>query len=156
MYLQPIYPQSAQDIFTFSVSDGDLADNAATSVSVDNAEFRVDPATGTEFTLKTSGALDRETIPSYTLVITVTDSGTPPLSDNVTCTVTVTDINDETPVFGALQSVTFPENTAITTAIDTITATDADIDANARLTYEIESGDVDGVFEIDSATGLLS
>ena len=121
---------------------------------MDNADFRVDTATGTEFTLKTSGALDRETTPSYTLVLTATDSGTTPLASMVTCTVTVTDINDETPVFGAPQAVTFPENTATTTAIDTITATDADIGANARLTYLIESGDVDGVFVIDSDTGL--
>lgn len=131
-----------------------MANNAAVTVTVDNADFRVDTATGTEFTLKTSGALDRETTPSYTLVLTATDSGTTPLASMVTCTVTVTDINDETPVFGVSQAVTFPENTPTTTVIDTITATDADIGANARLTYLIESGDVDGVFVIDSDTGL--
>ncbi|KAI6653368.1 hypothetical protein LOD99_3588 [Oopsacas minuta] len=147
---------SVEDIFTFTITDGDIGTNAVTSVAVDSGDFRIDPATGTKFTLQTSGSLDRETIPSYTIVLTATDSGTIPLNSTITCTVTVTDINDETPAFGPTQSATLAENAAVTDAVTTITATDADIGANARLTYEFNSGNDEGVFVIDSASGSIT
>ena len=121
---------------------------------MDNADFLIQPATGTQFTLKTSG-LDREATDSYTLQLTTTDTGAIPLSSMISCTVTVTDINDNDPTFGTPLTATFAENTALTTVIQTITATDGDIGANARLTYEFNSGNDDGVFAIDSATGLF-
>ena len=74
---------------------------------------------------------------------------------SISCTITVTDINDNLPVFGTPLTVSLPENTALATVVQTISATDDDFGANARLTYEFNSGNDEGVFVIDSATGLL-
>ena len=143
------------DVFTFSVSDGDQAAtvNALTLVTVNNADFAVS-GTHPSFTLMTNGILDREMIPSYSLLLTATDQGTSPLSSDITCTVTVTDVNDQTPSFsGSPYLVTLKENRAVQTAVVTVSATDNDIGANARLTYEIELGNDEGLFFIDSSTG---
>ena len=126
-------------------------------MAVDNTDFLVAPATGSQFTLKTSGALDRESLDTYTLQLTTTDGGTTPgpRNSSISCTITVTDINDNDPIFAGSLAATLREDTAVGTSVVTITATDADIGANERLTYEFNSGNDDGIFEIDSATGLF-
>ena len=49
--------------------------------------------------LVTSAGLDREVTSSYELTVVVTDAGTPPLSANRDVRITVTDVNDNPPVF---------------------------------------------------------
>ncbi|EMI46059.1 LamG-like jellyroll fold domain-containing protein [Rhodopirellula sp. SWK7] len=73
-----------------------------------------------------------------------------------TFNVTVTPVNDQTPVItsdggGATTSVSIDENT---TAATTVTATDGDLPAQT-LTYSISGGDDMGLFDIDPNTGEL-
>ena len=129
--------------------------NALALVEVNNTDFAVS-GTHPLFTLMTSGALDREMTPSYTLLLRATDQGTSPLSSDITCTVTVTDVNDQTPSFpSSPYSVTLKENMAVQTLVVTASGTDNDIGANARLTYEIELGNSEGLFSINSSTGNI-
>ena len=70
--------------------------------------------------------------------------------------VTVTDVNDNTPVItsnggGATAAVNVAENA---TAVTTVTATDAD--AGATLTYSISGGADAAQFTINATTGVLS
>ena len=58
-------------------------------------EFTIDSASGVIFTAKT---LDYETATSYTLTVTASDGGSPALSSTSDITVTITDVNDNTPV----------------------------------------------------------
>ena len=74
-----------------------------------------------------------------------------------TLTVTVTPVNTETPVIasdggGPVGTPTVAENT---TAVTTVTATDADVGGPA-LTYSIVGGADQALFSLDSASGVLS
>lgn len=101
--------------------------------------------------------MNREAQDSHIILLTVTDRGTNPtaLSSSTICTVTVLDINDNDPVITAPVGVTLMEDTSLNTIISTIVATDLDIDANARISYEIDSGNTMGSFYIDSDSGII-
>jgi hypothetical protein len=78
-------------------------------------------------------------------------------TDTQAIAVTITAVNDNTPVItsnggGATASVGIVEHT---TAVTTVTATDADLPAQT-LTYSIAGGNDAGQFSIDSGTGVLS
>ena len=60
--------------------------------------FAINPLSGA---ITLNGALNFETASSYTLLVTATDRGSPARSSAVTVSVTVTDVNDNTPLFGA-------------------------------------------------------
>lgn len=49
--------------------------------------------------LQVNGFLDRETIPSYNLLIEAFDGGNPPLKGSMTINITITDQNDNAPVW---------------------------------------------------------
>ena len=107
--------------------------------------------------LRATGKLDREQVPSYDLVITAKDKGTPSLKSSVQCKVTVTDVNDNRPIFEETSyDISIYENTPSKTKILEIRATDADIGANGLVSYRIKSAPFSHVFSIDSTTGELS
>lgn len=66
--------------------------------------------------------------------MTATDQGTDPHQNTVTSTVTVSlvDVNDNTPVISGTYDRTVSEDTAVNTIVVTILATDADAGDNAR------------------------
>ena len=111
--------------------------------------FAINPRTGA---ITVAGALDYEATASYSLVVTVTDGGSPSLNDTATLTITVTDMNDNAPVFtsGATATVSYAENA--TTAVTTVTATDAD--AGQTMTLALSGADA-GLFSITPA-GVLT
>ena len=55
--------------------------------------------------------------------------------------VNLTDVNDNSPQFSAVQPVQIEENRLSGSTITTVTATDADQGTNAVLMYEIVDGD---------------
>ena len=100
--------------------------------------------------LQTNAALDHETKASYSVTVTATDGGN--LSDTITVTISVTDVN-EAPIFAnstATRSVA--ENTAADTNIGSaVSATDPDDDT---LTYTLGGTDA-ASFSIVSTSGQL-
>ena len=88
----------------------------------------------------------------YEVTITATDNGTPAMTATQALTITVTDMNDNAPVFtgGATATVTYAENA--TTAVTTVVATDADTGQTITLTL---SGADAGLFSITPA-GVLT
>ncbi len=114
----------------------------------DMASFAIDEMTGQ---LMTMSMLDHETKDEYTVMVTATDTGG--LTDSITVTITVDDVN-EAPMFAdepAERSVA--ENTAADMVIgDALMATDQD-DGDA-VTYSLGGTDM-ASFAIDSATGQL-
>jgi hypothetical protein len=90
----------------------------------------------------------------YDVTVQVSD-GT--YTDTQAIAVTITAVNDNTPAItsnggGAAASVGIVEHT---TAVTTVTATDADLPAQT-LTYSIAGGNDAGQFTVDSGTGVLS
>ncbi|ROL53145.1 Protocadherin-16 [Anabarilius grahami] len=100
--------------------------------------------------------LDRETTDTYSLIVTVTDKGSPPLNSSAVVSVKVLDINDNAPVFSNPEyHAQVTENSPIGTALIHISASDPDQGANGTLAYNIISGNSWGLIRVDSATGVL-
>ena len=91
------------------------------------------------------------------LEITASDLGSPPLQSdtNVILTLSVTDSNDNSPQF--TQTPTSPisvsEGENPNFVVDTYSATDRDLGANAVVTFTLTGGE--GGFEVDRVSGEL-
>ncbi|MCG9127788.1 cadherin domain-containing protein [Candidatus Poribacteria bacterium] len=121
--------------------------------STDAGAFSINSSTGQ---ISTSGALDHETQDSYTFSVTVSDQRTPALTDTITMTIAINDVN-EAPIFtdGTETTRSVDENSDSGTNIGSIVgATDEDRDPVDTLTYTL-SGTDSGSFNIDSNTGQL-
>ncbi len=102
--------------------------------------------------LQTSAALDYETTTSYSVTITVSDGS---LSDTITVTINVTNVNEAAPTFtdGSSTSRSVAENTASGQNIGVaVSATDSD--TGDTLIYSLGGTDVSS-FSIVSTTGQL-
>ena len=89
--------------------------------------------------------LDFETTTEYTLTITATDSGVPPMHDTHTLTIGITDANDIAPVLSAIGGVVaadFAENNSAPTPelLTTLTFSIADTDADNDFTFRVTAG----------------
>lgn len=100
--------------------------------------------------------LDRETTESYALTVSVSDRGTPPLNSSAVVMVTVTDCNDNAPVFSSTEyHAQVSENSYVGTRLVQVTAQDPDLGTNGLLRYDIISGNSKGHHRLDPQTGLL-
>jgi len=85
--------------------------------------------------------------------------GKPKLSSDTTAKVqiTVTDVNDCAPQFSQKEyNVTLLLPTYENVAVLQVNATDQDSSENTTLRYDIIDGNKDGVFAIDSKTGIIT
>ncbi|KAM3664874.1 LOW QUALITY PROTEIN: uncharacterized protein VK521_009128 [Ammospiza maritima maritima] len=81
-------------------------------------------------------ALDREKESSFELVLVAVDAGDPVRSGTIRILINVTDANDNPPVFGQDQyRARLREDAAPGSRVLNVSASDADIDNNARITY---------------------
>ena len=114
--------------------------------------FEIDSSTGA-LSYKSTGENYESGTTSYTLTVRASDGS---LHSDVTVTVNVTDAA-EAPVFAeSSYAFNLMENTdgsATAAALGSVSATDPEA---GTVTYSIESGNSDGLFEIDSSTGALS
>ncbi|XP_077103388.1 protocadherin gamma-C5-like isoform X3 [Siphateles boraxobius] len=126
-------------IALISAKDFDSGDNGKVTLRVSHGlPFKLKSAFGEHYTLVTDGRLDREAIDEYTVVVTATDSGSPPLSSQKMFAVRLSDVNDNAPVFSQNSySVDVAENNAPVTPIVSVSASDPDVGDNARLSYSI-------------------
>uniref|UniRef100_A0A8B9GTF5 Protocadherin gamma-C3 n=1 Tax=Astyanax mexicanus TaxID=7994 RepID=A0A8B9GTF5_ASTMX len=133
-------------IALISAKDLDSDKNGQLTLKVSpGLPFKLKSAFGEHYTLVTDGRLDRETVPEYTVVVTATDAGTPPLSSQKTFVVGLSDVNDNAPLFSqSSYSVDIPENNSPGTPIVAVSASDPDLGDNARLTYSILASTIHG------------
>lgn len=100
--------------------------------------------------------LDRETTETYTLTVSVSDRGTPPLNSSAVVMVTVTDCNDNVPVFSSSEyHAQVSENSQVGTRLVQVSAHDPDLGINSLLKYDIVSGNSKGHLKLDPHSGLL-
>lgn len=100
--------------------------------------------------------LDRETTESYVLTVSVSDRGTPPLNSSAVIMVTVTDCNDNAPVFSSTEYyVQVSENSHVGARLVQVSAHDPDLGVNGLLRYDIISGNGKGHHKLDPQSGLL-
>ncbi|CAG0886653.1 unnamed protein product [Cyprideis torosa] len=104
--------------------------------------------------------LDRETQANYTLSVTATDQGSPPLHAARTFDLRVTDANDNAPEFEeTVYHASVLEVADPGTSVFSLSATDRDEGVNAQVTYSIvdgQRGSSSDWFQIDPKTGLIT
>uniref|UniRef100_A0A8P4GD12 Cadherin domain-containing protein n=1 Tax=Dicentrarchus labrax TaxID=13489 RepID=A0A8P4GD12_DICLA len=82
--------------------------------------------------------LDRENVSEYNIEITATDSGSPPLSSKKIIPVSITDVNDNPPVFSQPSyNVYLKENGVPGSILYSVSASDLDFGENAKISYSI-------------------
>uniref|UniRef100_A0A8C5W6C9 Cadherin-23 n=1 Tax=Leptobrachium leishanense TaxID=445787 RepID=A0A8C5W6C9_9ANUR len=151
--------QPGPRVATFRAVDADAGLNGKVEYSIVGGdllgEFVVSSVEG-DLRVRKDYELDRENIPFYNITIMAKDMGNPPFSSTVLVEVRVLDINDNDPVLLNLpRNITISENTAVSTAITRILASDADTGRNALLTFNITAGNIDNTFSINENTGIV-
>ena len=109
--------------------------------------------------LLVNASLDRETLDHYEMRLIAIDRGIPPKEGSLNISLSVQDINDNSPRFSRSKyNVTIKEATKPGTLIDKVTAMDADIGTNAEILYQfsMETQKTLGrIFTIDAETGSI-
>ncbi|CAN8189753.1 unnamed protein product [Coccothraustes coccothraustes] len=123
----------------FTVRDRDSGANGKISCALeDQLFFSLRPAYKNYYELVTVSALDREETPQYVLRVTAADAGSPPLTTTQTFTVDISDVNDNAPVFNQSSYTMYVrENNVPTVFVGGVSAADADVGLNAKVTYSL-------------------
>ncbi|XP_025050542.1 protocadherin gamma-A5-like [Alligator sinensis] len=128
------------------IRDKDSGGNGEITCSIPNhLPFRLQKSLDTYYSLVTARDLDREQVADYNITVTAKDSGTPPLSTTTFVFLKILDINDNAPAFSqAAYSVWVSENNARGASVFCARAADADWGDNARVTYWLAEGELQG------------
>ncbi|XP_059681517.1 protocadherin beta-15-like [Gavia stellata] len=123
----------------FTVRDRDAGANGKISCALeDQLSFSLRPAYKNYYELVTVSALDREKTAQYILTVTAADAGSPPLTTTQTFTVDISDVNDNAPVFNQTSyTMHVRENNVPTVLVGAVSAVDADVGPNAKVTYSL-------------------
>ncbi|MFL0648570.1 cadherin domain-containing protein, partial [Cylindrospermopsis raciborskii UAM/DH-BiRr] len=139
--IAPANDPDAGDTLTYSLSGAD-----AGKFNIDNTTRSLTFKTPPDFEAKGSAAGTN----AYSVTVTATDSGGLTATQAVTINVTNVDEIGNPPVITSSSTFSVAENS---TAVGNITATDAD---GNTLTYSINGGADQSLFNINSTTGALS
>ena len=140
---------------TLIATDADQPGNANSAIRYQiesgnvGMAFNLSEATGV---LTLQNSLDFETVSSYTLVVTASDSGTVPLSSNATVSITVVNVNDEIPTLNGVQDISLSESTTTPTTIANYTAME---ELGDTLEFAL-TGNQNGEFSINPSTGVVT
>ncbi|XP_049340175.1 protocadherin Fat 1 isoform X3 [Astyanax mexicanus] len=131
--------------------------NAQTSYSISSGNeqgaFSIDSHTGNIFVI---AALDYEAAREHYLMVKATDGGQESLSDTVTVTIHLSDINDNSPAFSQqIYSAVISEDSEPGCSVLTVMANDLDGPSNSRIHYSILKGNEDSPFIMDAVSGVL-
>ena len=118
-----------------------------------NNAFAINASTGV-VTVNNMVALDRETVGSFNLFVTVSDGVHTSAAQTVT--INLSDINDVTPVITAAQLFSINENLVDGSAVGTIVATDGDATPTTFSSWTIIGGNTNNAFAIDASTGAIT
>ncbi|XP_032691269.1 DE-cadherin [Odontomachus brunneus] len=156
-----------RDTYVFQVhaEDTDPPENGGTvtykfvSAPHEKLKFEINNITGV---ITTSMYMDRDEPfreREFYLTVLATDNGRPQLDDVCTLKVTITDINDNEPVFDKVAyTESVPQDLPVDREVMRVSATDLDDGENATVRYNLSSktklGDEE-YFRIDSETGII-
>ncbi|XP_034453210.1 protocadherin gamma-C5-like isoform X4 [Hippoglossus hippoglossus] len=130
-----------------SARDLDSGDNAKVTLKLPKGSpFNLKPSFSNNYALVTNSVLDRESFSEYNIEITATDSGSPPLSSKKIIPVSITDVNDNPPVFSQPSyNVYLKENGVPGSILYSVSASDLDFGENAKISYSILDSKVQDV-----------
>ncbi|XP_044136906.1 protocadherin gamma-C5-like isoform X2 [Bufo gargarizans] len=133
-----------------NVKDDDSGKNGEIRLNLSpNVPFKIG-SNQKRYALVTDGNLDREETSQYTIELTASDLGSPPLYSKKIISLSVSDINDNAPVFTQSTYKAFiNENSDPGTPLCTVSATDLDEGVNSDLVYSIVESQIHG-FSVSS------
>ncbi|XP_076131069.1 protocadherin beta-16-like [Alosa pseudoharengus] len=150
------------EIGIINVQDKDTRGNKQIRCSIQqNVPFKLNPSIKNYYTLVTTAELDRELVGDYNVTITATDEGSPPLSSSKTIHLSVSDVNDNPPVFAEQSySAYVTENNKPGSSVCSVTARDPDWRQNGTVFYSLLPSEVNGVpvssyVSINGDTGVI-
>ncbi|XP_048863831.1 cadherin-23 isoform X2 [Brienomyrus brachyistius] len=144
-------------VFRIQVSDPDEDKNGqvtmALQMGMPRLDFVLNTTTGG---LVSIAKLDREQIGQYLLRVVAYDAGQFPRSSTSTLTITVLDVNDETPTFfPRVYNVSVLESVPRDFVVTRLNCSDNDAGLNAELSYFITGGNEDGKFSVGFRNGVV-
>ncbi|KAG8438997.1 hypothetical protein GDO86_005256, partial [Hymenochirus boettgeri] len=149
-------------IALINVHDLDSGENGEVFCQISKMlPFKLISLNNNYYKIITTLSLDREITSNYQITIKATDKGSPPLSTNKTLVLTISDVNDNQPIFEKDNYVSYiPENNLPGTSIHRINAVDHDLNENGHITYSIISNNsadvpVSSHISINSVTGVV-
>ncbi|XP_078116747.1 protocadherin gamma-C5-like isoform X5 [Sander vitreus] len=130
-----------------SARDLDSGDNGKVTLQLTKGSpFNLKPSFSNNYALVTNGLLDRESFSEYNIEITAKDLGSPPLSSKKIIPVSITDVNDNPPIFTQPSyNVYLKENGVPGSILYSISASDLDFGENAKISYSILDSKVQDV-----------
>ncbi|XP_063344287.1 protocadherin gamma-C5-like [Pelmatolapia mariae] len=139
--------RSGTVVALISARDLDSGENGKVTLHLSKSSpFTLKPSYSNNYELITSGPLDRERSSEYNIEIKATDSGSPPLSSKKIIPVTITDVNDNHPVFTQRNyNVYLKENGIPGSILYSVSASDLDFGENAKVSYSILDSKVQDV-----------
>ncbi|XP_055799130.1 protocadherin beta-16-like isoform X30 [Salvelinus fontinalis] len=150
------------EVGIINVQDKDSEGNRQVRCSIQqNVPFKLNPSIKNYYSLVTTSELDREIISDYNITITATDEGSPPLSSSKTIHLSVSDVNDNPPVFEEQSYSTYvTENNKPGSSMCSVTARDADWRQNGTVVYSLLPSEINGVpvssfVSINGDTGVI-
>ena len=107
--------------------------------------------------LRLAANLDREMEDSYELMVVAADQGVPPRSSVANVSITITDVDDNSPEFTEhFYTTTLNGTTEVGTLVSIVQCNDRDIGDNAAVLYSLDDSSQDSrLFRIDSITGNI-
>ncbi|XP_074530790.1 protocadherin alpha-3-like [Halichoeres trimaculatus] len=144
-----------------SVSDLDSGINGKVICTLsDNTPFTLSPSLQENmFAVVTRSHLDREIVSKYDVTIMAKDSGDPSFSSEKTISVSVSDVNDNSPEFSSTPYVFYiTENNSPGASVFSVKASDRDEGENSLISYHIvreetKDNKVTAFLNINSETG---
>ncbi|XP_067685579.1 protocadherin Fat 4-like [Haliotis asinina] len=139
--------------------DKDAGENGTITYSIESQKprihFSINPGTGR---ITVSGDVDREAFEEYNLVIKAADNAYVPRTATTQAIVLITDVNDNLPTFQTQYAVTVKENSALSTSVETLSATDRDTSLYGAVTYVSDTAMENGTacpFSVSVETGVV-
>uniref|UniRef100_A0AAY4BDF0 Cadherin domain-containing protein n=1 Tax=Denticeps clupeoides TaxID=299321 RepID=A0AAY4BDF0_9TELE len=150
------------EVGIINVQDKDSGTNRQVRCSVQNdVPFKLNPSMKNYYSIITTSELDRELVTSYNVTVIATDEGTPQLSSFKTISLSVSDVNDNPPVFEEQSySAYVSENNKPGSSVCSVTARDPDWRQNGTVFYSLLPSEVSGApvssfLSINGDTGVI-
>ncbi|XP_038157767.1 protocadherin alpha-2-like isoform X28 [Cyprinodon tularosa] len=155
-------------IYTIHAFDPDLEENAKVSYKLLDTSYKNIPVTSILNINSETGDIvnlqpfNYEELKKFQFKVQATDSGVPPLSNNVTVKVLILDENDNAPTIlspysehGSVNSETIPYSSEAGYFVTKIRAVDSDSGYNALLNYHLSEPKGNNLFRIGTSTGEI-
>lgn len=144
-------------VLTMTASDADLGNDGVLTYSIVGGNtgdvYGVVASTGVVYLAST---LDYETTNTYNLVVKVMDGGNTVLSATSTVTISLTDVNDNSPNCSSPPYIFAVNEQTSATPVTITTLSCSDVDTGTTLQYAITAGNSESCFHLHSSSGVLT